>query len=176
MTKAFEALLKKKAAYWASDLTKRVKANAPRHIAPYVSSKSHKTGYGYSIIVSVKQIEKVSETGAISNYGSTDARAQEYGHPGATITPRPGRKFLAFPWQVQVVGAPRLPNGDILLKSVKKKPQKAYNSGKGYVRISMREWETSMIDKEAFEIADAISIDIRNGFSTIGKTKWAVSK
>ena len=72
MSKAFEALLKKKAAHWASDLTKRVKANAPKHLAPYVSSKSHQTGYGYSIVVSVKQVEKVSEIGAISNYGSTD--------------------------------------------------------------------------------------------------------
>jgi hypothetical protein len=175
VTKAFEALLKKKATFWASDLTKRVKANAPKHIAPYVSSKSHQTGYGYSIVTEVKQVEKVSETGAISNYGSTDARAQEYGHPGAVITPRAGRKYLAFPWQVQVVGAPRLPNGDILLKSVKKKPQKAYNSGKGYIRLSMRQWETNLIEKESFEIADAISIDIRNGFKTSGKVKW-VSK
>lgn len=172
MGKAFEDLLKKKAAYWAGNLTKRVKAAAPKHIAPYVSSKSQKTGYGYSIVVSVKQVERVSETGAISNYGSTDARAQEYGHPGAVITPRPGRKYLAFPWQVEVPGAPRLPNGDILLKRVVKKPQKAYNKGKGYVRISMREWETDMINTEAFEIADAISIDIRNGFNIGGKVKW----
>lgn len=172
MGKAFEALLKKKATYWASNLTKRVKLAAPKHIAPYVSSKSHKTGYGYSIVVSVKQVEMVSETGAISNYGSTDARAQEYGHPGATITPRAGRKFLSFPWQVQVVGAPRLPNGDILLKRVRKKPQKAYNKGKGYIRVSMRGWESNMIDTEAFEIADAISIDIMNGFNTGGKVKW----
>lgn len=176
MGKAFEDLLKKKAAYWAGNLTKRVKASAPKHIAPYVSSRSHKTGYGYSIIVSVKQVEKVSETGAISNYGSTDARAQEYGHPGAIITPRPGRKYLAFPWDAQVVGAPRLPNGDILLKRVRKLPQKAYNKGKGYIRISMREWETDMINNEAFEIADAISIDIRNGFNTSGKVKWVVDK
>ena len=43
------------------------------------------------------------------------------------------------------------------------------------MRVSMREWETNMVNKEAFEIADAISIDIRNGFNTGGKVKW-VSK
>lgn len=173
MSGELSKVIKKKASQWAGKLTTLAKANAPRHIAPYISSKSKASDGRYEIIISVKPIEKVSETGAISNYGTTDAKAQEYGHPGATITPRVGRKYLAFPWEVGVVSAPRLPNGFVLLKKVRKLPQPAYNDGKGYIRPAVQTWR-SRLRSESPEIAKAIFTDLRNGFNTSGKVKWVV--
>lgn len=167
----FEALLKRKATTWAAKLTKEAKSKAPKHIAPYITSSSSAVGGRYQITLSVKPVERFTETGAISNYGTMDAKAQEYGYPGATITPRPGRKFLAFPWDVQVPGAPRLPNGDILLKEVTRKPMPAYNEGYGYMRPAMRAWRDELFAIEAPEIAKAIFVDIRKGFNFSGKLK-----
>ena len=171
---AIDTLLKRKAKTWTAKLTKLAKSNAPKHIAPYITSSSSYAEGRYQVTLSVKPIEKVSETGAISNYGTMDAKAQEYGYPGATITPRTGRKFLSFPWDVQVVGAGRLPNGNILLKKVVRKPMPAYNDGYGYMRPAMRAWRDELYALETPEIAKAIFVDIRKGFKTGGKAKWVL--
>jgi hypothetical protein len=170
----FTKLLKNKTKTWTSKLTKMAKAKAPRHIAPYITSSSIASGARYEINVWVKPVEKVSETGAISNYGSVDAFAQEYGHPGAVITPRPGREFLSFPWEKANKKIRRLPNGDVLLKQVTKLPQPAYNGGYGYLRPAVREWRNELDALEMPQIAKAIFIDLRKGFSFKGKTRWVV--
>ena len=171
MTSELDALLKRKAKTWASKLTKLAKERAPKHIAPYITSASTATEGRYQITLAVKPVEKFTETGAISNYGTMDAKAQEYGYPGAHITPRAGRKFLSFPWEVQVVGAGRLPNGNILLKEVHRLPMPAYNEGKGYIRPAVAEWRAELRATETPEIAKAIFADLRKGFKTSGKLK-----
>ena len=160
MPKNLEQTIKQGATQWAKRFTILAKANAPKHIAPYISTKSTVVGDKVVLVSGVKVVNK-------PNYGTMDAVAQEYGYPGAIITPKKGA-FLAFPWDVNLVGAPRLPDGRILIRKVERKPMPAYNSGKGYMRVAAEEWKMELKgSSSAFK--KAIKLDVMDAFNRITK-------
>jgi hypothetical protein len=162
-----EQLLKASAKNWAQRYTILARAKAPRHIAPHISTSSSVTAGQVTLTSSIKVIDARGAEGTISNYGTMDARAQEYGHPGATITPRTGR-YLAFHWQIHPQNAKYDKEGRILLTKVTKLPQPAFNNGQGYMRPAMDEWTQEILASSA-RFKDAIKLDISEAFKGLGK-------
>ena len=161
-----KATLKSTATQWAREFTQLAKAKAPEHIAKHITSSSSVTDDTASISFTVKKVDARTADGAISNYGTLDALAQEYGHPGAVIPKVPG-KLLAFQWDVVGVGNRYLPDGRILLKKVTKKPQPAFN-GEGYFRPAAKEFRANLKNSTS-QFRDAINLDVRNSLNQIGK-------
>ena len=162
-----EQLLKASAKNWAQRYTILARAKAPRHIAPHISTSSSVTAGQVTLTSSIKVIDARGAEGTISNYGTLDARAQEYGHPGATITPRTG-KYLAFHWQIHPQNAKYDKEGRILLEKVTKLPQPAFNSRQGYMRPAMDEWTQELLASSA-RFKDAIRLDIMESFKGLDK-------
>lgn len=161
----FDKLIKRKATQWAKKLTTLAKNNAPKHIAPHIYSTSSAGEGRAQITLGVRRVETFNELGAVGNYGTTDAYAQEYGvdheYP---ITPRPGKYYLSFPWEKADPTTGRvLPNGEVLMKSVTHKPFPPYR-GKGFLHPAVEEWRAQLEGTESKEIAQAIMADIKKDF------------
>jgi hypothetical protein len=152
--------------YWAQQLTLSAKSKAPKHIAPYIHSKSTITEGMSTITLNVDIFQRIGEGGTLQNYGTVDALAQEYGHPGATITPKTGN-WLAFDWSNPVVGIRRLPDGRVMLKKVTKLPQPAFNEGQGYLRPAMQETADSILASSS-KFREAIRLDVMESMNKIG--------
>ena len=167
MARNLEQLLKASAKNWAQRYTILARSKAPRHIAPYISTSSSVTAGQVTLTSSIKVIDARGAEGTISNYGTLDARAQEYGHPGATITPRTGT-YLAFHWQIHPQNAKYDKEGRILLEKVTKLPQPAFNSRQGYMRPAMDEWTQELLASSA-RFKDAIRLDIMESFKGLDK-------
>lgn len=170
----FTDMLKASSRHWAQTMTKTARQLAPRHISPHISSKSNISDNQSIIIVSVAQVD-VDEDG---KNGTVDAAAQEYGHPGAIITPVNGT-WLAFKWNPATLTFKPKKFGDKVLVGrnykrpdeifpIIKKPQPAFNSGQGYLRPAMDEVSED-IRKSSSKFKDAIMLDISQAFSAIGK-------
>ena len=74
----FGKTLKNFSKSWASKLVSLAKSKAPSHIAPSIYAKSNITEGKSELTIGVRRIE-TTKNGAISNYGTTDAKAWEYG-------------------------------------------------------------------------------------------------
>ena len=161
-----EQLLKSQANYWARQLTLSAKAKAPKHIAPYISTSTKVTADTANLTLQIKKVDMRNAEGAVSNYGTMDALAQEYGHPGAVIKPRI-KKYLAFQWDVHPENARYDKEGRILLQSVTKTPQPAFNSGAGYIRPALDEWKAEFYASSS-KFKNAIGADIMESLNKIG--------
>jgi len=164
-----EQLLKSQASHWARQLTINVKAKAPKHIAPHISTSAKSTGVGtVNLELSVKKVDMRNAEGAVSNYGSMDALAQEYGHPGVPqgIKPRI-KKYLAFQWDIKPENAKYDKEGRIILQKVVKKPQPAFNQGAGYIRPGVELWKEEFYASSS-KFKDAIGADIMEALDKIG--------
>jgi hypothetical protein len=154
-----EQLLKASAKNWAQRYTILARAKAPRHIAPHISTSSTVSEGRVSLKPTIKVIDTHGANGSISNYGTLDMRAQEYGHPGATIVPRT-KPMLVFYWDVA---------GKVVkMGKVTKLPQPAFNNGQGYMRPAMDEWTQEILASSA-RFKDAIKLDISEAFKGLGK-------
>ena len=162
-----EQMLKASATHWARQLTIYAKAKAPKHIAPHISTSSQMIGNGnVNLSLTVKKVDMRNAEGSISNYGTMDALAQEYGHPGAVITPRT-KKYLAFQWDIHPENAKYDKEGRILLQKVTKKPQPAFNNGVGYIRPALDEWKAEFYASSS-KFKNAIGADIMEALDKIG--------
>jgi len=160
-------LMKASAKNWAQRYTILARSKAPKHIAPYITTSSTVSEGQITIKSTIKPIDMRGSEGQISNYGTLDATAQEYGHPGATITPRV-KSVLAFHWNIRPEYAKYDAEGRIRLQIVNKKPQPAFNSDQGYMRPAMREWSDEIMQSSA-RFKDAIKLDILDSFNAITK-------
>ena len=181
-----EQLLRASAKNWAQRYTILARSKAPRHIAPYISTSSSVTAGQATLTSSIKVIDARNAEGNISNYGTLDMRAQEYGHPGAVIMPVNGT-WLAFEWNPKTLTFRPWRVGNKVLvgreyKDVEesgmadaapihpliKKPQPAFNNGQGYMRPAMAEWTQELLASSA-RFKDAIRLDIMESFKGLGK-------
>lgn len=157
------ARLKRSVSVYAGHLTRMVKAYAPKHLQD-----------------DVKTIVKEVSPGVIRvtvQVNAPDARAQEYGsglhkdgRMGAKakypIRPKPGNKYLAFPWDVHPTNATYLPDGRILLTKVMHPGIKKYK-GRGYVRPAVKEWTKNIKNSDINKaVKEALLGDIRKSFQT----------
>lgn len=168
---ALPSALQRIATRWAGMLTTIAKGYAPRHIAPYIHSSTSERGKeGYTIVLSVNLDENPEQ-----RFGSSDARAQEYGSGIKTtkygkmdyipIFPKRG-KFLAFNWEVanQSPEAFRfLPDGRVILRSVQSPGIPPYK-GEGYLKPAVRDLRAKARADMDPDIRSAITGDLRVAF------------
>lgn len=162
-----EQILKDNATYWAQRYTILAKSHAPKHIAPHITTKSKVSGQSVTIESTVAVVDMRGAEGQISNYGTLDAVAQEFGHPGASILPRV-KTVLAFKWQKAPANIKKDKEGKVRLPYVTKKPQPAFNSDNGYMRPAADDW-TDEIMKSSSKFKDAIRLDTLESFTKITK-------
>ena len=162
-----EQLLKASAKNWAQRYTILARAKAPRHIAPHISTSSSVTAGQVTLRSSIKVIDARNAEGNVSNYGTLDMRAQEYGHPGATITPK-NVPYLVFYWEKAPANMRKTKEDKVVLSKVTKLPQPAFNNGQGYMRPAMDEWTQEILASSA-RFKDAIRLDISEAFKGLGK-------
>lgn len=170
-----EKILKDNAKYWAQRYTTLARNLAPKHIAPHITTSSSISNSSIVLQATVKPVDSRGAEGQISNYGTLDAAAQEYGHPGAVIKPRV-KKILAFHWDVvPTFKVKRDKEGRVLLginyktgapHPLIKKPQKAFNNDMGYLRPAMDEWSDELKNSSS-KFKDAIKLDILDAFNKV---------
>lgn len=163
--------LKRRAVSWAGQLTSLAKSFAPAHIQPAISSHVEDKNDGTFIIRITADRFKNPQP----NYGTLDARAQEFGsgihaRRGSKakypIIPKKG-KFLAFKWDVADANPERfrfLPDGRVILPKVMHPGIEAANGGQGYIHPAMNELRKRARAELSKEIRDAIVGDLRDSF------------
>lgn len=151
-TKNLDKLLKNSAKKWAARYTVLAKEIAPKHIAPHISTKSSIAEGQVTLTSSIKVVNK-------PNYGTLDAAAQEYGYPGATITPKK-KPHLVFYWEKL--------DSVVKMKKVTRLPMPAFNNDRGYMRPAAVQW-TDEILASSDQFAQAIKLDILESFNKITK-------
>ena len=162
-----KATLKSTATQWAREFTQLAKAKAPKHIAKHITSSSSVTDDTASISFTVKRVDARTADGAISNYGTLDALAQEYGANPHAILPKT-RKYLAFKWDtVQITPTKKNPEGKVILRHVMH-PGHAAHNGEGYFRPAAKEFRANLKNSTS-QFRDAINLDVRNSLNQIGK-------
>jgi len=175
MSARLKSNLIKRARAWAGQLTLLAKSFAPDHIKPYISSKVEDKGDG-TFIIRTTADRFANPTGpGHPNYGSSDARAQEFGSglrarrgtkQKYPILPK-NKKVLAFDWDVANANPERFvfaPDGRVLLPSVQHPGIQAANAGKGYIAPAMKELRKRAKADLSLEIRNAIVGDLRESF------------
>lgn len=175
MTEVLITNLKNKARYWAGEITKRAKSYAPAHIRDAISSHVEDVSEGRIIIRTVADGRKHKDVRAWE-YGS-GIHAKKGAKKRYPIRPKPGKKFLAFNWEVananpesftfvkDVGGSPS--DNRVLLPQVMHPGIQAANNGQGYIGPVQREIRPKL--KEAIKEAtgDAIRTSLRKSFEKI---------
>lgn len=165
--------LKARARSWAGQLTSLSRKYAPRHLRKYISSRVEEKGEG-KFIIRVRVDRGASPTGpGHRNYGSSDARAQEYGsglwaQRGAKhwipILPK-NKSRLAFPYPAEKVYPGTLyVGGKIITEKVMHPGIHAANNDEGYLRPARAELLRRARKELTPEIRRAILGDIRESF------------
>lgn len=177
--------LKRRAASWAGQLTKIAKSLAPAHVKSAISSQVVTKQDGTYVIYITADRQK-----------APDARAQEFGSgehakrgPKETylIMPKPGHKFLAFPWDVfdqmmemgadekflsrstsKFRGIASTPTEDgrtrYLFSHVDHPGIEAANEGRGYIAPAMKELKARAREQLTEDIRQAVVGDLRESF------------
>lgn len=168
--------LKNRARAWAGELTKLARSFAPNHLRRAISSHVEDKGDGTFIIRITADRRAYPTSPARPNYGSSDARAQEYGSglharrgtkKKYTIRPKPGHRMLAFHWEVADANPDKfsfLPDGRVVFGSVQHPGIEAANQGRGYIAPAVNELRKRGRDQLSLEVRQAILDDIRRSF------------
>lgn len=156
------------ARYWAGEITKLAKAGAPNHLQSKIKTSRQEISPGvFSITTTV-----VADDAAAQEYGSgervRDRRRKRERYP---IRPKPGKKYLAFHWEVANQNPDKftfLDDGRVILPQVMHPGIHPYN-GVGYVGPAFR-----AIRKRAKKDLDpavykAIFGDLNRAFKSAGK-------
>lgn len=165
--------LKARARSWAGQLTSLSRKYAPKHLRRYISSKVEEKGEG-TFIIRVSVDRNANPTGPGHwNYGSSDARAQEYGsglwaQRGAKhwipILPK-NKRNLAFPYPADKVYPGALyVDGKIITSKVMHPGIHAANNDSGYLRPARDELRRRARKELSQEVRRAILGDIRESF------------
>lgn len=179
MSKRLSTNLKNRARSWAGQLTSLAKAFAPNHIKPYISSKVDDKGDGTFIIRTTAD----RFANPKPNYGSMDARAQEFGSGEKArrgvkreYSIRPKKTFgsLAFyenangTWDYDMFDPPmpreHIQDGRGLFYGVMHPGIQAANAGKGYIHPAMNELRKRARTDLTKDVRDAIVGDLRESF------------
>lgn len=166
MSKRLKDNLKKRATAWAGQLTKLAKGFAPNHLKPYISSHVEAKEDGtYRIRITANRGANPTGPGH-PNYGSSDARAQEFGS-GLRARRGPKQKYLIHPKNAKFLefeGTNQFEGWIIRTMEVKHPGIKAANQGKGYLAPAMNEIRKRARAELTKEIRDAIVGDLRESF------------
>ena len=172
MTQRLANKLKRRASAWAGQLTSLARSFAPNHLKPYIHSKVEEKGDG-NFIIRITADRFANPTGpGHPNYGSSDARAQEFGsglraRRGAKKKyPIQGHPFLVFPWDVATQNPDQftMHEGKVVLAQVMHPGIEAANSGKGYIAPAMNELRKHARAELSKDIKEAIVGDLRESF------------
>lgn len=157
--------LKRRAIYWAGELTKNAKGYAPTHLKEYIHTKVEDTPDGFLLRLGVQNKAPTGE--GHYNYGSSDARAQEYGS-GERAQRRVGvglisidphwKPILIFPgtheWEGITISTYHVDHPGI----------KATNDEEGYLRPAVKDLRARMKQDLTEDVRDAIRTTMRMAF------------
>lgn len=178
MTERLASNLKRRAAAWAGQLTSLAKSFAPKHIQPYISSHVEEKGDGvYIIRTTANRFANPTRKGH-PNYGSSDARAQEFGsgiharRGKVGKYPIKGHPFLVFKWDIATASPEKFTmtkDGDVKLAQVMHPGIQAANEGKGYIAPAQIELRKRAKRELSEDIRSAIVGDLRESFGRKGR-------
>lgn len=161
--------LRRRAVAWAGQLTSKAKAYAPTHLQPFIHTKVEPNDAGFILRLGV---ENKAPTGpGHPNYGSSDARAQEYG--SGKQAQRGARTFinidpvtkpaLVFPgtheWEGLMIITPHVNHPGI----------KAANEDQGYLRPAVKDLRARLRAELQEDVRDAIKTSMRIAFRGFNK-------
>lgn len=147
--------IRRKAIYFAGQLTSLMKENAPNHLKTAIKSSAKELGDGrYQIITTVSK---------------PDALAQEYGS-GLKATRGAKHTYPIEPKNKGALAFMGRDGGWVVTKHVDH-PGIAPFRGVGYARISLQEIRKRMRAELSAEILRAIKLDIRTSFISANKAK-----
>lgn len=156
--------LKRRAIAWAGQLTRIAKGYAPAHLQPYIHTTVEETDTGFTLKLGVKN--KAPTGPGHWNYGSSDARAQEYG--SGLQAQRRGRSFISidaknkplliFPGTHEYAGV------TIMIPHVNHPGIKATNDEEGYLRPAVKDLRKRMRAELQEDVRDAIRTTMRMTF------------
>lgn len=156
--------LKRRAIYWAGELTKNAKGYAPSHLKPYIHTKVEDTPDGFVLRLGV---ENKAPTGqGHYNYGSSDARAQEYGS-GLRAQRRSNKEISIDPhWKPILIfpGTHEFEGMIIFTHHVSHPGIKATNDEEGYLRPAVKDLRARMKADLTEDVRDAIRTTMRLAF------------
>lgn len=156
--------LERRAIAWAGQLTQAAKAYAPAHLQPAIHTKVETTDTGFTLRLGVSN-NKPTGVGHY-NYGTSDARAQEYGsgiraqrrQAGMISIDAVNKPLLIFPGTNDFAGQ------IIMVKHVNHPGINAANSGKGYMRPAVEDLRKRMRADLENDVRDAIRTTMRLAF------------
>lgn len=156
--------LKRRAAGWAGQLTSMARAYAPAHLAPYIHTRVEETPTGFILRLGV---ENRAPTGpGHPNFGSSDARAQEYG--SGKQAQRKGQSFISIDarYKPQLIfpGTHGFEGMTIYTQHVNHPGIKAANDGQGYLRPAVKDMRARMRVEIRQDVRDAVKTSLRFAF------------
>jgi hypothetical protein len=147
---------------WTGQLLDLIVSLAPKHIAPYVRVEPQVSGNQYTIRITVNRFENPKP-----NYGSLDARAQEY---GSGLRARRGGQHIIkiVPTQESgwliFKGTKEYQGMVIKTKEVNHPGIEAANSGQGYIAPAVNAVRAEGRAELSQAVRGAILSDIRRSF------------
>jgi hypothetical protein len=163
--------IKRRLAGWAGQLTQYAKANAPQHLQSFIHTRVEESGAAtFTLRVYVENKAPTGE--GHYNYGSSDARAQEYGSGLQSRTSKKEYPIRAR-WKPKLVfmGTNEFSGQLIVIDEVSHPGIKPYHD-EGYIRPAIKEFTPYMAANIAEDLADAVRTTLRTafeGFETNGK-------
>lgn len=166
MANELSTSLKNRTTYWAGKMTSLARSFAPNHLKNFIHSKTNEPREGVFTIRTYVDDKNPTRPGH-PNYGTSDARAQEFGSGlrakrGAkekyTITPK-NSPFLEF------LGTNEFDGWLIRTQKVEHPGIKAANQGKGYIHPAAQEVRKLMKKDLKKTGREAIKLTLRNGFN-----------
>ena len=159
--------LRRRTIYWAGEITKLAKSYAPNHLKEYIQSHVEDKDDGTFIIrTSINRFANPQP-----NYGTLDARAQEY---GSGLRARRGTKQKYLIRQktapfLEFQGTNEFDGWLIRTMEVKHPGIQAANEGQGYIGPAQKEVRQKLKAQLGKEVRDAIVGDLRESFGRKSK-------
>lgn len=156
--------LKRRAIAWAGQLTRAARGYAPAHIAPYIHTTVQEEDTGFVLRLGV---QNKNPTGpGHPNFGTSDARAQEYG--SGQRAQRRGIGFISIDarYKPQLIfpGTHEFEGMTIFTQHVDHPGIKAANDGEGYLRPAVKNLRARMRAELTEDLRDAIRTTMRMTF------------
>lgn len=163
--------LKRRAAGWASKLTRLAKSFAPAHVRPAISSHVEEKSNG-EYIIRITADRKVAPDARAWEYGSGEhaRRGPKEKYP---ILPK-NKRVLAFyenangTWDYDMVDPPmprkHLLDGRGLFRYVMHPGIEAANGGQGYIHPAINELRATARQELVQDVREAIMKDLRESF------------